>query len=93
MFNSRNLHNDIAILTTAQQVPLGQLPSIAPACLADPPITQNLTCFISGWGRNDYDVILKISKLDILDIFSNFIFFSTVWNKPSNSEKCGCTDC
>lgn len=54
-FNIRNLQNDIAILQVDTQVPLGLLPSIAPACLPDSPINQSITCFVSGWGRNDFD--------------------------------------
>lgn len=62
-FNSRNLQNDIAMLRVDPAIPLGVYPTIATACLPDKLINQNLTCFVSGWGRNDFDVKLNTAIL------------------------------
>lgn len=92
-FNSRNLQNDIAILRVDPAIPLGVYPTIATACLPDKLINQNLTCFVSGWGRNDFDVILQF-WWDMWTIHKYHTFhYSIVRNQSGHSEKGGRSNC
>ncbi|PSN31813.1 hypothetical protein C0J52_16417 [Blattella germanica] len=54
-YNSKNLQNDIALITLTNGVPLGTYPNIVPACMTG----QNAAftgqrCYVSGWGKDSF---------------------------------------
>lgn len=52
-FNAQNLRNSIAMLRLSAAVPLGMTPTINNICLPSSKFISG-TCFVSGWGKNDF---------------------------------------
>ncbi|XP_076240949.1 inactive CLIP domain-containing serine protease A3 [Calliopsis andreniformis] len=72
-FNSRNLENDVAIITLSNTVPITNCPNINVACFPFAIPAANKRCWVSGWGKDafgtngQYQSIMKEVNVPIID--------------------------
>jgi hypothetical protein len=52
--NTQNLKNNVAIVRLNTFVSFGQTPTIAPACLPNSTIANNVRCWVAGWGVSTF---------------------------------------